>query len=80
MSNKNYVSIAISIVILCLIFFCQLPLVEQQRKLYKLQLINLETQKKLYEYRERKWRQDSTRRAHEIEMLDSALYRIKKIR
>lgn len=73
MRIENYIRIALCIFLLLFIFWFQRPLIRQQ-------LIDLERQKKHYEDKKTRWRMDSIRRAQEIEMLDSALCRIKKIR
>ena len=64
----------VKIVLLCLligyIILFQIPSLRNLKS-------DIEVQKEIYEAMNRKWRRDSTRSAHEIQMLDSALYRIR---
>lgn len=61
------------LILFCFVFFYQRPLVDQQAKA-------LEMQKQIFEAQKRQWKRDSIRKAHEIKMLDSALYRIKNFK
>lgn len=75
MEQKIFLAIRMALcILLCLyIVFYQRPIVDQQVKA-------LEMQKQIYEAQKMQWMRDSIRRAHEIKLLDSALYRIKNFR
>jgi len=71
------ISIAIRI-ILCIgllyfILFYQAPMLKNQ-------IIDLEQQKELYARQQKQWQRDSIRREREIQMLDSALYRLNNLK
>ncbi len=70
MNPQDYIKIVLCIAIFFFIIFFQIPNTKRQMEL-------LERQKAIYEAQNRAWVRDSMRKAHEIQMLDSALSRIK---
>lgn len=70
MSISDYIKIVLCIALLFFIILFQVPNL-------KMQMESLEKQKATYEAQNRAWARDSIRKAHEIQMLDSALHRIK---
>lgn len=76
--EKN-INIAIAIRIILCIGLLYFILFYQRPKLKK-QIIDLEQQKELYALQQKQWQRDSIRREHEIQMLDSALYRLNNLK
>lgn len=73
--SMRYIKIAVSIGLVCFIIFFQILTREQQKNLEEVTRF-YEAQKCAYKKQKQRWSQDSIRRAHEIQLLDSALYRI----